>query len=95
MAYELTPGVQQDHRGKYFQYGRYPSGKCVMVPVDATSLSAKVQAELEPILAESRSSLNLADEQLNQCTLEKLISRHLYKQGECYETIRCIHESNI
>lgn len=36
LPYNLTllPGVRQDHRGKLYQLGRYPSGKSVMVPYE-------------------------------------------------------------
>lgn len=29
---KILPGVKQDHNGKLFQHGAYPSGKIVMVP---------------------------------------------------------------
>lgn len=32
MAYTLIPGVQQDHKGRYYQYGVYPNGKGIQVP---------------------------------------------------------------
>ena len=91
----LIPGVMQDHRGKRYQYGRYPSGKCVMVEVQEPPLPAKLEAEMEHILVESKSTLLLKDEQLNEMTREKLKSGHLYQAGEVYETVRCIHESNV
>jgi hypothetical protein len=32
MAYTLLPGVQQDHKGRYYQVGVYPNGKAIQVP---------------------------------------------------------------
>lgn len=30
---ELIPGLRQDHKGRFYQLGRYPSGKVVEVPI--------------------------------------------------------------
>lgn len=95
MAYILLPGVMQDHRGKYFQYGRYPNGKCVDVPAPTPELDAKMEAQLERIAVQSKSTLVLGDPNNNEQTERRLAKGDLFKQGEVYETIRCIHESTI
>ena len=91
----LIPGVMQDHRGRRYQYGRYPSGKCVAVEVAGPPLNPLFAASLERQLVESRSSLVPGDPQLNAVTQEKLATGYLHAQGKLYETMRCIHESNV
>ena len=54
MAYELIPGVRQDHRGKLYQFGRYPNGKLIEIAVEPLPLSAKTQAQLERVSVESQ-----------------------------------------
>lgn len=53
MAYELIAGVQQDHKGRLYQYGRYPNGKTIQVPYQESELSGKLQAMCEPVMVES------------------------------------------
>ena len=54
MAYELIPGVRQDHRGQCYQIGRYPNGKLINVPVPPQPLSTRAQAALQPVTVASQ-----------------------------------------
>lgn len=54
MAYELIPGVRQDHKGRNYQLARYPNGKVIEVPVTVPELSKHTQWLLERVLVETR-----------------------------------------
>lgn len=95
MAYELIPGVRQNHRGKTYQIGRYPNGKLIDVPVDPAPLSARTEAALEPVMVQSRSLLSLnankkEDERKNEPHVEAgLLTRSWYQRGEEFQSMQC------
>ena len=52
MAYEIIPGVRQDHRGRLYQNGRYPNGKGIEVPY--TPGLPQEYPQLQTVWVESR-----------------------------------------
>lgn len=40
MAYELKPGIRQDHRGRLYRQAIYPNGKVIVVPYAADGAPA-------------------------------------------------------
>jgi hypothetical protein len=86
MAYELIPGIQQEHRGKLYQQARYPSGKLIMVPVEDPAVTSEA---MQPVVVQSGSRLIAGDPQNSPMIELKIKNKRLYVQGESYNSLAC------
>lgn len=88
MAYTLSQGVRQDHRGKFYRNASYPNGKIIQVPYAETitrtirmSFSNSDRAHLWEFKQNQRPTVTCCNREICFICGTADLSKHLFENG--------------